>query len=256
LTLVETGVSPESLPQIAASFAVSAVSLAAFVAIERKIASPLLDLRLLKDRTLLPSYIILISTGISMFISYPSIVQLVRSPVPLGFGGDAIDAANVQLPFMVMFLIFASATALIISKIGSVKPTLIGAVVSLVGSIGLLMFHSTEFAVSANLAIIATGLSLTSTAVWNLIVSSAPKEFIGISTGVGALLLFVGMAIGPALAGVYMEDKETVEGIAESYPSPESYNLIFLTSGLLSAVSLGFALMLRKKLAGKPAAGA
>ena len=253
LTLVETGMSAENMPQIAAAFAGSAVSLSIFVAIERRISSPLLDLRLLKDRTLLPSYLILVSTGITMFIAYPSIVQLVRSPAPLGFGGDAIDAANVQLPFMVMFLIFASATAFIISRIGSVKPTIIGAVISLAGSLGLLMFHSTEFAVSASLAVIATGLSLTSTAVWNLIVSSAPREFIGISTGVGALLLFVGMAIGPALAGVYMEDKETIEGVAGSYPSPESYNLIFITSGLLSAASLGLALMLRKKVAGQKA---
>jgi MFS family permease len=253
LTLVETGMSAENLPQIAAAFAASAISLSIFVAIERRISSPLLDLRLLKDRTLLPSYLILVSTGIAMFIAYPSIVQLVRSPAPLGFGGDAIDAANVQLPFMIMFLIFASATAFIISRIGSVKPTIIGAVISLAGSLGLLMFHSTEFAVSASLAVIATGLSLTSTAVWNLIVSSAPREFIGISTGVGALLLFVGMAIGPALAGVYMEDKETIEGVAGSYPSPESYNLIFITSGLLSAASLGLALMLRKKAAGQKA---
>jgi MFS family permease len=253
LTLVETGMSAENLSQIAAAFAASAVSLSIFVAIERRITSPLLDLRLLKDRTLLPSYLILVSTGIAMFIAYPSIVQLVRSPAPLGFGGDAIDAANVQLPFMAMFLIFASATAFIISRIGSVKPTIIGAVISLAGSLGLLMFHSTEFAVSASLAVIATGLSLTSTAVWNLVVSSAPREFIGISTGVGALLLFVGMAIGPALAGVYMEDKETIEGVAGSYPSPESYNLIFLTSGLLSAASLWLALMLRKKAAGQKA---
>lgn len=253
LTLVETGMSAENLPQIAAAFAASAISLSIFVAIERRISSPLLDLQLLKDRTLLPSYLILVSTGIAMFIAYPSIVQLVRSPAPLGFGGDAIDAANVQLPFMVMFLIFASATAFIISRIGSVKPTIIGAVISLAGSLGLLMFHSTEFAVSASLAVIATGLSLTSTAVWNLIVSSAPREFIGISTGVGALLLFVGMAIGPALAGVYMEDKETIEGVAGSYPSQESYNLIFLTSGLLSAASLGLALMLRKKAVGQKA---
>lgn len=247
LTLVEAGITSESLPPIAGSFGASAISLAIFVAIEKRVASPLLDLRLLKDRTLLPSYLILMSTGIAMFISYPSLVQLVRSPVPLGFGGDAIDAANVQLPFMIMFLIFASATALIISRIGSIKPTIAGAVISLIGSLGLLMFHSTEFAVSASLTVIAVGLSLTSTAVWNIIVSSSPREFIGISTGVGALLLFIGMAIGPALAGVYMEDKEKIEGVGGSYPSPESYNLIFLTSGLLSAASLGFALMLRKR---------
>lgn len=251
LTLIQTGVSSENLPQIAAAFVASAISLYVFVALERRIVPPFLDLRLLRHKILLPSYILLIATGITMFMIYPSIVQLVRSPIPLGFGGDSVDAANVQLPFMIMFLVFASITPFIINRIGSIKPTIIGGIISLIGAIGLLTFHSTEFAVSTNLAIIASGLSLTITATWNMVVSSSPKEFTGISVGVGALLLFIGMAIGPALAGVYMENHETVEGVEGSYPSPGSYNLVFLTAGLLSAVAVGFALMLIRRTAHK-----
>ena len=251
LTLVETGINSETLPQIGVSFVVSAISLAVFVIIERRIALPLVDLRLLKDKTLLPSYIILMATGITMFMAYPAIVQLVRSPVPLGFGGDAVDAANIQLPFMIMFLVFASVTPLIINRIGKLNPIIIGGLISLIGSLGLLMFHSTEIAVSTNLAIIASGLSMTITATWNIVVSSSPKSFIGISVGVGALLLFIGMAIGPALAGVYMESHETIKGIQGSYPSLNAYNLVYITSALLSAVSLGFALMLRRRVAHK-----
>ncbi len=251
LTLVETGINSETLPQIGVAFVVSAISMAVFVIIERRIALPLVDLRLLKDKTLLPSYIILMATGITMFMAYPAIVQLVRSPVPLGFGGDAVYAANVQLPFMIMFLVFASVTPLIINRIGKLNPIIIGGLVSLIGSLGLLMFHSTEIAVSTNLAIIASGLSMTITATWNIVVSSSPKSFIGISVGVGALLLFIGMATGPALAGVYMESHETIKGIQGSYPSLDSYNLVYITSALLSAVSLGFALMLRRRVAHK-----
>jgi MFS family permease len=248
LTLVENGVSPENLPQIAACFAASAVSLSVFVVIERRVISPLLDLRLLKDKFLLPSYLVLMATGITMFLAYPSIVQLVRSPIPLGFGGDAVDAANVQLPFMIMFLVFASVTPLIISRIGNINPIIVGAIVALIGSIGLLAFHSTAFEVSANLAIIASGLSLAHITTWNVVITSSPKEFTGISVGVGALLVFIGMSIGPALAGVYMENHETIKGVEGSYPSLGSYNLVFITSGLLSAVCLVFALVLRKRL--------
>ena len=249
LTLVETGINSETLPQIGVAFVVSVISLTVFVIIERRIKLPLVDLRLLKDKTLLPSYIILMATGITMFMAYPAIVQLVRSPVPLGFGGDAVDAANVQLPFMIMFLVFASITPLIINRIGKLMPITIGTIISLIGSLGLVMFHSTEFAVSTNLAIIASGLSMTITATWNIVVSSSPKSFIGISVGVGALLLFIGMAIGPALAGVYMENHETIKGDQGSYPSLNSYNLVYITSALLSTVSLGFALMLRRRVA-------
>ena len=246
LTLIQIGINSENLPQIASAFVTSAISLIVFVIIERRAKPPFFDLKLLRHTILLRSYIILIATGITMFMIYPSIVQLVRSPAPLGFGGNSEEAANVQLPFMVMFLVFASITPFIINRVGSMKPTVIGGIISLIGAIGLLTFHSTEFAVSANLAVIASGLSLTITATWNMVVSSSPKEFTGISVGVGALLLFIGMAIGPALAGIYMENQRTAE-FGGSYPTPGSYNLVFLTAGLLSAVSVVFALALRKR---------
>lgn len=246
LTLIQIGISSENLSQIAGAFITSAVSLTIFVIVERRAEPPFFDLKLLRHKILLQSYIILIATGITMFMIYPSIVQLVRSPIPLGFGGNSEDAANVQLPFMILFLVFASITPFIINRVGSMKPTIIGGIISLIGAIGLLTFHSTEFAVSTNLAVIASGLSLTITATWNMVVSSSPKEFTGISVGVGALLLFIGMAIGPALAGVYMESHRTTE-FGGSYPTPGSYNLVFLTAGLMSAVSVVFALALRNR---------
>jgi len=249
LTLMQTGGISGNLQGVAAAFVASLLSLSAFVIIERRTKSPLIDFRLLREKTLLPSYLILMAIGITMFMAYPSIVQLVRSPVPLGFGGNAVDAASVQLPFMIMFLIFASISPFIINKTGNRKPIIIGSLISLVGSIGLLVFHSTEFVVSANLAVIAIGLSLAITATWNIVVSESPKEFIGISTAVGALLLFIGMSTGPAVAGVYMANHGTINGVQGSYPTLGSYNLVFLTSGLLSGISLGIALVLDRRVA-------
>jgi MFS family permease len=153
---------------------------------------------------------------------------------------------------MIMFLILASATPFIINKIGNKKPIIIGSLISLMGSVGLLAYHSTEFAISVNLAIIATGLSLALTATWSIVVSKSPKEFIGISTAVGALLMFIGMATGPAVAGVYMEDHGTIAGIQGSYPTLKSYDLVFLTSALLSGIIIGFASMLSGRVAQTP----
>ena len=46
-----------------------------------------------KDKFFFPSTIVTI-VGIAMFMVYPTIVQLVRSPQPLGFGGDAVYSGN------------------------------------------------------------------------------------------------------------------------------------------------------------------
>jgi MFS family permease len=149
---------------------------------------------------------------------------------------------------MLVFLIFSSATSYIISKLGKIMPTVLGSAISIAGEVGLLMLHSTGLLVSINLTIIAIGLALTMTAIWNLIVSSAPREFMGISTAIGALLSFIGMAIGPALAGTYMHTFYiSIEGIVGLYPSPESFNMIFFTAAALSAVSLTFSLLLKRR---------
>jgi MFS family permease len=249
LTFIENSNSLENSIGIAGiSFILSAASLILFIFIEKRTKMPLIDLWLIKQRILFPTYVMMIVTGTTIFLVYPTIVQLVRSPQPAGFGGDAVYAAYVQLPFMLVFLLFSSATSYIISKLGKIMPTVLGSAISIAGEVGLLMLHSTGLLVSINLTIIAIGLALTMTAIWNLIVSSAPREFMGISTAIGALLSFIGMAIGPALAGTYMHTFYiSIEGIAGLYPSPESFNMIFFTAAALSAVSLTFSLLLKRR---------
>ena len=70
-------------------------SMIAFVIIERKAKDPLIPLRLISDRILLPSNIILLVFGVTMFMIYQTVPILVTSPIPFGFGGDAMDSAMV-----------------------------------------------------------------------------------------------------------------------------------------------------------------
>jgi MFS family permease len=248
LTLLETGsISNSSL--VLLSFGISSLSLGIFIAIEKRTAFPLIDLAMIKHKIILPSYILLTLTGITMFLIYPTIVQLVRTPQPLGFGGDAIDAGNVQLPFMVTFLIFATISSFIINKFGNIKPAIIGGIFVILGTLSLFISHSTEVEVSANLALMAVGLSLTNIVGWNILVSSSPKEYTGTSVGVGALLFFLGMAIGPALSGIYIQmNQSSIDSIDGLFPSKESFNLIFLTAVILSIGSMVNLFILKKRL--------
>jgi hypothetical protein len=56
--------------------------------------------------------------SITMFMVYQSITILVRSPEPR-FGGNAIAAGNVQLPFMILSFLVSSIAGSIISKFGN-----------------------------------------------------------------------------------------------------------------------------------------
>ncbi len=73
---------------------------------------------------------------------------LIRSPPPAGFGGDASSIAQVQLPYMIVSLIFSVASGFIVSKFGNLKPTTIGTIITSVGFFILFMFHSTEASIA------------------------------------------------------------------------------------------------------------
>jgi MFS family permease len=242
-----------SSPQIIVFLSVGTFSLVLFVTIERRSESPLINLELITNKIILSANIILVITFLTMFTVYQTIPVLVRSPQPLGLGGDAITTASIQLPFMIVFLLFAPSSGFIISKLGNVKPTIIGSVISAIGFFGLLIFHSTGFLVSTNLAIIAAGLSLTQVGGFNIVLESTPRQFSGISLGMTVLFNLIGSSIGPTIAGIYMQTHQAiVKGIIGSFPSSDSYNLIFLTIALTSLVAIAFAIFIRKRLLSLP----
>jgi MFS family permease len=235
--------------QVAALFSVAAVSLAVFIVIEKKVSSPLVDLKLMTHKMILPATIILMIVFLCMFMVYQTIPILVRSPQPLGFGGDALVTASVQLPFMIVLLIGTVMSGFILNKVGNTRITLLGTIISAIGFFSLLLFHSTEFMVSVTLTIISAGLSLSITGGFNVVLLSAPIQATGIALGMTLLLNLVGMSIGPSIAATFQQMYQgTVEGVAgEQFPTQDAYNLIFLTAALISMASIALALALARR---------
>jgi hypothetical protein len=190
--------------------------------------------------------------GLSMFMIFQTIPVLVRSPSPLGFGEDPVMTSNVQLPFALVLLIFGPTSGLIVSKLGSIKPIILGSVIGTIGFVCLYLFHSTEFLVSIDLVILSTGLSLTNVGAMNVIMLSTPRQDVGVSLGMSTLIRIIGASIGPAIAGMYMQTHKTLIPGVGSFPTLESYNLIFLTASIISCISIGLSLVLRRNAIKSP----
>lgn len=227
------------------------VSFILFVIVERRSKNPLVDFKLMLNKSILPANLIIMLVGMSMFMVFQTIPILVRNPQPVGFGEDAISTGKVQLPFAIILLIFGPTSGFIVSKLGSLNPIIFGTFITAAGFIGLLLYHSTELLVSTNLAILSTGLSLTSVGAMNVIILSTPRQFSGVSLGMSTLMRIIGSSIGPALAGMYMQTHQSLlnnNGIAQYYPSSASFNLIFLSAVVFSIVSILLAIILRQRV--------
>jgi MFS family permease len=254
LTYLETGSGGNnnssensSTISIACFIVAGIISLALFIVIEKRSPSPLVDFGLMLDRRILLANIMIMIVGFSMFIVFQTIPILVQNPQPVGFGGDPIDAAKVQVPFAFIFLVVGPASGVIISKLGSMKPLIIGTIVSAIGFFGTFLFHSTEFLLSTNLGILAAGISLSNVGAQNVIMLSTPRQNSGMSLGMTQFLRILGSSMAPALAGMFMQQYQyttNISGVLQFFPSSESYDLIFLSSAILSIISISLAVVL------------
>lgn len=233
--------------QIAIFLSVGIASLVLFVIVEKKSKSPLVNFQLMSNRTILSANIILVIAFLSMFTVFQTVPVLVRSPQPFGFGESVVTTANIQLPFMIVFLLFAPSSGFIVSKLGNIKPTIIGSIVSALGFASLFLFHSDGMLVAANLAIIAGGLSLMQVGGFDIVLQSTLRKFSGISLGMTVLFNLVGGSVGPAVAGIYMQTNQVLIKGVGSYPSPDSYNLIFLTIAIASLIPIALSIYIRKR---------
>jgi MFS family permease len=239
-----------NLIQIILFSSVSVISLILFVRTEKKAPSPLIDFKLLKNKTILSANIINMIVGLTaLMVVYQTLPILIRSPPPAGFGGDVTSIAQVQLPYMIVSLIFSVASGFVISKFGNLKPTTIGTIIATVGFFILFMFHSTEAAIASVLILVAIGLALMQIGSVNVVLMSTPKQFSGISLGMNLLIYLMGASVGPVIAGSFLQANQVIiesetNSISASFPSPESYDLTFLTAALIAVISIVFAMFL------------
>ena len=253
LTFIETrttgGNSILSIAQLAILCAGCIAAFVAFLIAERRAIHPLIDLKLLQNKILLFTNIMMIILGFSMFMVFQTIPILAESPPPAGFGDSITGAAAIQLPFSIILLIFGPTSGYIVSKLGSIRPAIIGYAINAFGFFMLAAFHSQPWMVSVALAIISTGLSLGSVGLMNIVLLATPYKNMITSIGMTSLLRIIGSSVGPAVAGVFMQSWQVnVQGHAGSFPAPESYTLIFLMAAIMSMLSIIMALKIRQSL--------
>lgn len=229
---------------------VAVISFILFLLIEKRERYPLIDLRLLGNKAILPSILIILIVGLSNFMVFQTIPILVRNPEPIGFGADVVDAGTIQLPFALVFLVFGPTSGLIISRLGSLRPVIVGTSIITASFLGLVFFHDSPTAISINLGVLATGLSFAAIGAMNVIILATPKEYTGISLGIATLVRIIGSAIGPALAAMYMQSSQTVIDIgvlSRSYPSDFAFVMIFSTATAIAAGSIFLSVLLHRR---------
>src|SRR5919197_3295260 len=91
-----------------------------------------------------------------------------------------------------------------------------GTIITTIGFFAIYALHSTQLLVSMGLAIVSIGLSFAAVGVMNIIILATPAKSMGISTGMTSLIRIVGSAIGPTIAGMFMQSQQQILKISGS----------------------------------------
>lgn len=228
LTFIETTSSDvQSISQLILFSIACLAAFIAFIIVERRATYPLIAFKLLQNKILLFANVMMIILGFSMFMIFQTIPILAESPRPVGFGDDITGAAAIQIPYSVILLIFGPTAGYVVSKLGSIRPAIMGYVINALGFFIIAAFHSQAWMVSVGLAIISTGLSLGSVGLMNIVLLATPYRNMVTSIGMTTLLRIVGSAVGPAVAGVLMQLHQVYLDMQPNFLHPNPILLYF-----------------------------
>jgi EmrB/QacA subfamily drug resistance transporter len=186
-------------PAILGLFIAALVLLASFIAVERRSASPMLDLSLFRSRVLSAAT----ASALLNYVCVYAVVFVLPFLLIQGRGLDTRQAGLVLTAQPIVMAIVAPIAGSLSDRIGSRILATSGMVVLAIGLVllGTLAPHGSTLMLVLALAVIGVGIGLFTTPNNSALMGAAPRHRQGIASGVLASARNVGMVLGVGVAG-------------------------------------------------------
>jgi predicted MFS family arabinose efflux permease len=187
-------------------FAGGAILIVVWAAQQLRARAPLVELRLLRHRTVLTADASAFLLGIAMYVNLTVVTTFVQVPSShgYGFGATVLTAGLCLTPFSVTSL-FASRLLPAATRVLGPRGVLpAGCLVVASASSFFALEHRALWEAFATMAIIGVGLGFTFAAIPGLIVSAVPSEETGSAMGFYQVVRYVGFSVGSALTAAIL----------------------------------------------------
>ncbi|MCM0619059.1 MFS transporter [Nocardioides bruguierae] len=209
-----------------------AVVLAAWVALELRVAQPLVDIRTTARPVVLLTNVAAIAVGFGLMAQMVAIPQLLQLPEATGVGlGQSLLAAGLWMaPSGLMMMICAPISARMIATIGP-KPTLaIGAFVIGLGYVAGRLLMGAPWQLLVATIVIAAGVGIAYAAMPTLVLDAVPAAEAGSAVGVNALARAIGTTTASAVIATIITSDLGPTGA----PSADSFHTSFVVGGAVA----------------------
>jgi EmrB/QacA subfamily drug resistance transporter len=228
--------------------------LAAFAALEARLANPIMPLRILRLRTLILSCVVRGLGFVGMFASF--FLGALYLEHVLGF-----SALKIGLAFLPMTIIVAvmstGITARLVTRLGPVPVMVPGLLSSIAGLLVLAQMdeHSSYFpGAFAAFALIGLGGGLAFMPLLGIAMTGVPAQDAGLASGIINVSAQISAALGLAVLGTIATNRTThlvAQGHAQAGALTDGYRLAFLVAAALVAVGVAVALVTLRPAAGR-----
>ncbi|MGX6448342.1 MFS transporter [Patulibacter sp. S7RM1-6] len=231
--------------------------LGAYVAAEVRARTPLVDMKVMRQRGVWTTNAVTLLIGFGMFAGIVLVPALLEMPAATGYGfGDSVLHAGLWIvPNALAMLAAGPAAALLTRRHGAKLPALLGTALTSAAYVSLALCHGTHGELVLGMVLQGLGIGLAFGSLANLIVAAVPQAQTGAATAINTIMRTVGGAFGSSIpASILAADVLPGVGV----PTEHAFTVVFwVTAAVMAAgVLIGLAVPSRRPSPASRPAGA
>ena len=218
-------------------FVASVVLAVAWVLVELRVPEPMVDMRMLVQRTVLFTNLAAIFTGFAMFGAFVLLPSLMQTHpggnVHYGFGLSAAMTGVYLLPGGVLGFVAGPVAGRLGTRYGSRLPLVAGLLLTAVGVSALAVWHSQPWQISLGMVFVGIGVPFAYAAMAKLIIDAVRPSETGVATGMNTVMRTVGSVIGGQV-GAAIVSADTI--VHSHIPAESAFVAAFWVSAAVALV--------------------
>jgi predicted MFS family arabinose efflux permease len=221
----------------------SAVVLGLWAYHQLRVRQPLVDLRTSARPVVLLTNTATVLVGVGMFASFMMTPLLLQAPVATGhgFGVSVMVAGLCMVPMGLGMLFFSPLSARLSARRGAHVTLLVGALVMVVGNVGLAVLPGNIPLLMVMLMVLSIGTALCFSAMPTLIMAWVPETETASANSLNSLLRTIGTSACAAVGGTFLAAYTTRVG-GSVVPASTGFQVTYWMAAVASLAAGGLAL--------------
>ncbi|WP_432824217.1 MFS transporter [Dactylosporangium sp. CA-092794] len=225
--------------------ALAAVLLAAWVTVEVRSRTPLIDMRMMRLPTVWTTNVVALLFGAGMFGVFAFLPQFMQIPATTGYGfGASVGVAGLlMLPMLVTMAVAGMLSGPMTTWFSGRAQIVAGSLLATAASAAFALAHHHPWQVAVGAGVFGVGIGLAYASMTSLIVHSVPAAQTGAASGMNANIRTIGASIGTAVVSSIV----TAHLRADGLPAEPSFTAAFAALGVASGLAMLVALLIPRQ---------